>query len=171
MFIARRSSLCSRLRAVLAGLLVLVLVPGLSLAKENDQEKDKGKRQDYCITFPGHAVFELVGQGFSIPDPGKCAPWTGFFITSVDSPSTSAGTGCTATDGSDLAITITSSSATGSVLIDSITLSLPAQTGADVETSIGVSGLGTDPKLVLPAAGAPCSNIAIPAASPPPVGP
>ena len=113
MYIAHRSSLCSRLRAVLAGLLVLVLVPGVSLAEGNYKEKDKSKGEDYCITFPGHAVFELVGQGFAIPDPGRCEPWTGFFITSVNSPSTSAGTGCTATDGSDLAITITSSSAQG----------------------------------------------------------
>jgi hypothetical protein len=135
---------------------------GVSLAKN----KDKNKEKDYCISFPGHAVFELVGQGFAIPDPGRCEPWTGFFITSVNSPSTSAGTGCTATDGSDLEITITSSRQ-GIVFIDSIILSLPAQTGADEETSIGVF----PGQLLLPAAGAPCSDVAIPAASPPPVGP
>ena len=165
MFNAQRSSLCSRLRAVVAGLSILVLLPGVSLAK------NKNKESDYCISFPGHAGFELVGQGFSIPDPGTCQPWTGFFLHSDNSSSPSAGTGCTATDGSDLALTMTSSSATGSVTIEAITLLLPAQTGADVEKSIGVSGLGTDSNLVLPAAGAPCSNIGIPAASPPPVGP
>jgi len=163
MFNSRSSSMCSRVQAIVAGLFVLILVPGVSLAKN----KDKHKSEDYCISFPGHTGFELVGQGFAIPDPGKCNPWTGFFLLNGNSSSPSAGTGCTATDGSDLAITITSSSATGSVLIDSITLSLPAQTGADNETRIG----GTDPNLVLPAAGAPCSNVAIPAANPPPVGP
>src|SRR5260370_20124060 len=152
---------------VVAGLCIVVLIAGVSLAKN----KNKNKEKDYCISFPGHAIFELVGKGFSIPDPGTCQPWTGFFLHNDNSASPSAGTGCTATDGSDLALTITSSGATGSVTIEAITLSLPAQTGSDVEKSIGVFGEGTDPNLVLPAAGAPCSNVAIPAASPPPVGP
>jgi hypothetical protein len=102
MFNAQRSSLCSRLRAVLAWLSILVLVPGVLLAKEKDS-----KEKDYCIGFPGHGGFALVGQGFVIPDKGKCDPWTGFFIPNENSPS--AGTACTATDGSDLSITITSS--------------------------------------------------------------
>ncbi len=162
MFNAQTSSMCSRLRAVLTGLFILLLVPGVSSAKENDKENDKGKGEDYCISFPGHAGFELVGQGFAIPDPGKCEAWTGFFLPNKNSPS--AGTGCTATDGSDLSITITTSTHGNPVLvfIDSVTLSLPAQTGADVETGIG----NTNTFLTLAVTAAPCTNVAIPANAP-----
>jgi hypothetical protein len=160
MFNAQSSSLCSRLRAVLAGLSILVLVPGVSLAKVKSAQH-KSKEKDYCISFPGHAGFALVGQGFAIPDPGECEPWTGFFLPNKNSPS--AGTACTATDGSDLSITITSSTPGNPVLvfIDSITLSLPAQTGTDVETGVGT----TTTFLTLAVTGGPCSKVVIPAAS------
>jgi hypothetical protein len=143
-------------RAVFVGLSILVLVPGVSIAK------NKGpKEKDYCISFPGHAGFALVGQEFVIPDAGKCIPWTGFFVPNKNSPS--AGTACTATDGSDMSITITSSTPGNPVLvfIDSVTLSLPAQTGTDVETGIGT----TTTFLTLAVTGARCTNVAIPAAA------
>jgi hypothetical protein len=93
---------------------------------------------DYCITFNGLSI-SVVGRGFSIPAKGKCKVWTGFTGgTGVTQNIPSGGAGCTSSDKSHLSLTYTISNpeAGGFVVIDSVTLSLPAQTGTDVETTI-----------------------------------
>jgi hypothetical protein len=91
---------------------------------------------DYCLSFPPSSAF-FVGQGFSLPAKGKCKAFTGFAIITLGGNDPISGTGCVSADGSHLAFTITytETEAGGGVFNDSATLTLPAQTGTDVETT------------------------------------
>ena len=146
------SRLCLRLRAVVAGLSILVLVPGVSMAK------------DFCIMFTGFPGSEFVGRGFAVPAKGQCKPFTGFFVPGKNTPVS--GAGCTSTDGSDFSLTILNSSpeSGGAVFIDSISLSLPAHSGEDNETaniSTGAASIVT-----FAVTGETCSKVVIPALEP-----
>jgi len=152
------SRLCLRLRAVVAGLSILVVVPGVSLAK------------DFCISFPG-LPNQIVGRGFTVPGKGQCKPFTGFYTPGGNAPV--AGTGCTSTDGSVFSLTLTTShpdpANQGIAGIDSISLALPGYSGQDYITAINNPSLsGTNP-----VTGAACSKVVIPALDPetaPPAG-
>ncbi len=145
------SRLCLRLRAVVAGLSILVLVPGVSLAK------------DFCVSFTGFSN-QIVGRGFTVPGKGQCKPFTGFYVPGGNSPVV--GSGCTSTDGSIFSLTLTAShpdpSGGGAASIDSISLALPADSGVDNVTAI------TDPSAsgTFPVTGAACSKVVIPALEP-----
>ncbi len=140
-----------KLRAGIAGFVtLLILTPGVVLAK------------NYCISGFGNPNFVLVGQGFNVPAKGKCTPWTGF-VAGLGGNVQTAGMGCTSSDGSNLSLTLTTGDEPGgSVEIDTISLSLPSQTGADSGqfiTSSSVSSYGPDTGIV----GAACSTKTIPA--------
>jgi len=143
------SRLCWRLRAMLAGLSILVLAPGASLAK------------DYCISFTAFPGSEIVGRGFTVPGKGQFKPFTGFFLPGENDAA--AGTGCTSTDGSNLSFTITTSApeSGGAAFIDSISLSLPAHSGECSQTNLSSSSISFASFAVT---GKPCSKVAIPAA-------
>jgi len=149
------SRLCLRLRAVVGGLSILVLVPGVSMAK------------DFCINFTAFPTSGFVGRGFTVPGKGQCKPFTGFFTAANNSPAT--GTGCTSTDGSNLSLTILSSEPEspglpGATFIDSISLSLPSHSGVDNATqdiSTGAAVINT-----FDVTGAACSKVVIPAVEP-----
>jgi len=140
-----------KLRAGVAGFVtLLILTPGVVLAK------------NYCISGFGNPSFVLVGQGFKVPAKGKCTPWTGFVASSGGNVQTT-GIGCTSSDGSNLSLTLTTGSEPGGwVEIDTISLSLPSQTGEDSGqylASSSVSSYGPDTGIV----GAACSTKTIPA--------
>lgn len=155
----RKSALSTaslRLRAVLGGLAMLVLVPGVSQAK------------DYCIGFTGFPGSEFVGRGFTIPGKGQCKPFTGFFTAVKNAPA--AGTGCTSTDGSNFSLTILSSwpGSGGVVFIDSITLSLPALSGEVSGEDNETQNISTPPANILsiPVTGKACTKVVVPASDP-----
>jgi hypothetical protein len=115
-----------RLRAGLVGLAaILVFRPGVAGAK------------NYCIGGFANSTYILVGVGFTLPAKGTCKTWTGL-TTQNDFNSPSAGTGCTSSNGTELSLTITTSvpQNAGHIEIDSITLSLPKQTGDTNSTNI-----------------------------------
>ena len=133
----------TRLLAALVGLGILLSLPAACLAK------------DYCLNLSGT---QLIGIGFTVPKKNSCKPWVGFgFVFSGNSPSS--GTGCTSQDGSTLSLTITTSEPEfgGATFFDSAVLSLPAQTGTDVENFVP-DGVATEQ----PATGGPC-KVSIPA--------
>ena len=93
------------------------------------------RAKDYCVTLPSAPTYILVGQGFSIPPKGQCKPWTGFCLQ-LEENSPSVGTGCTSSDGTHLSLTISTSfpEDVGQFVDDAISLTLPTQTGTDVQT-------------------------------------
>ena len=143
----------TRLRAGLLGLVaIFISAQGVALAK------------NYCISgFPNSNPYILVGVGFTVPAKGTCKAWTGLTTqNSFNSPS--AGAGCTSSDGKELSLTITTSvpQNAGHIEIDSITLSLPTQTGESNSTNIkggvvtsfsasGISGGTCTGKFTIPA--------------------
>jgi hypothetical protein len=139
-----------KLRAGIAGFVtLLVLTPGVVHAKP----------KNYCISGFPNSAYIPEGQGFSVPGKGKCKAFIGF-NQEGNFPVT--GSGCTSSDGSNLSLTITTGSeADGFAETDTISLSLPAQTGAVVgqilddsaEASFGPSDV----------TGGTCSGVAIPA--------
>src|SRR5271167_2678674 len=139
------------LRAGLVGLAaILILAPGVAGAK------------NYCIGGFPNITYILVGQGFTVPAKGACKTWTGF-TPQLNLNSPSQGTGCTSSDGSHLSLTLTTSfpESAGFIEIDSITLSLPAQTGGT--NSITISGGTITPFSGSTIAGEPCGKLTIPA--------
>jgi len=140
-----------RIWILMTVLLTLVLFPAVSQAK------------DYCISFTAVPGIMLVGSGFSVPKKGTCKSWLGFdagSLVTVNVPSS--GVGCTSSDGSHLSLTLTlSNPEEGGIFgVDSITMTLPAQTGTDFETSVSagdVAGPASNP-----VAGAECKNVGIP---------
>ncbi len=107
---------------------------------------------------------EAVGRGFAIPGKGKCRAWVGF--TGGDAATqdvSTSGTGCTSSDGTQLSLTYTGSNPTngGNIFIDSVTLSLPAQTGTVHETTIAGGVLGSYSDTVT---GAKCKKVPVPPA-------
>jgi hypothetical protein len=93
--------------------------------------------KDYCISGFANSTYVLVGVGFTVPAKGTCKTWIGFTAQNNNN-SPSAGTGCTSSDGSELSLTITTSvpQNSGHIEIDSITLSLPSQSGDTNSTNI-----------------------------------
>ena len=146
------SRLCLRLRAVVAGLSILVLVPGVSMAK------------DFCISFTAFPSSQFVGRGFTIPGKGQCKPFNGFFVPGKNTPLS--GTGCTSTDGSDFSLTTLNSSPEqgGDVFIDSISLALPSHSGTDNETQNISTGAASIVSFAV--TGAACTKVVIPAVEP-----
>jgi hypothetical protein len=144
-----------RLRAGLVGFAaILVFAPGVAGAK------------NYCISGFPNGTFVLVGVGFTVPSKGTCKTWTGL-TTQNDLNSPSAGTGCTSSNGTELSLTITTSvpQNAGHIEIDSITLSLPKQTGGTNSTNIktgvvtsfsgsGITGGACTSSLTIPASAA-----------------
>jgi len=142
----------TRLRAGLLGFaVILIFGPGVAGAT------------NYCISGFPNSTYILVGLGFTVPAKGTCKTWTGL-TTQNDFNSPSAGTGCTSSDGSELSLTITTSvpQNSGHIEIDSITLSLPKQTGDTNSTNIksgvvtsffgsGISGGPCSVKVTIPA--------------------
>lgn len=120
--------------------------------------------KDYCLFDQTVPDYILVGRGFTIPAKGKCKPWTGFNAQGGQNSPT-AGTGCTSSDGSHLNLTLTTSFPQngGDVEIDSITLSLPLQSGmsSDIFFSAGTVSSGSFLET-----GAVCTGRSIPAAMP-----
>jgi len=116
---------------------------------------------DYCLNIES-GVFIIIGKGFKIPAKGQCKSWVGFSAqNSHDQPSS--GTGCTASDGSTLNFTLVTSfpESGGNFEQDSITLTLPSQTGTDSFTYVEPSGTsGTSVSV----AGSKCQGTAIPSA-------
>ena len=134
-----------RLRTI-ALVTALVLAPAISWA-------------DYCITFLLSPNYVLVGRNFTPPRPGHCKPWTGFtFQENTNSPSS--GTACLSSDGTNLAIAITTQIRMY-VLFDNVSLQMPSGNGGDIETLLNFGG--EQPLAV--ANGAKCgpTNNAIPA--------
>ena len=134
----------TRLLLGLVGFAILFVLPGIGFAK------------DYCVNAGG-SIF--LGQKFTIPPKGSCKSWVGFtFVFAGNSPSS--GAGCTSSDGKTFNLTITTAegSAGGAVFIDSMTLSLPAQTGTDNETVVSSGNINS-----FSATGAPCKRGPIPA--------
>jgi hypothetical protein len=120
--------------------------------------------KDYCLFDQTVPSYVLVGRGFTIPTKGKCKAWTGFTAQAgFNSPT--AGTGCTSSDGSHLALTLTTSFPQngGDVEIDSINLSLPAQSGASNFNFLsgGTASSGSP----FPVVGQVCNPTPIPAVS------
>jgi hypothetical protein len=115
-----------RLRVGLVGFAaILVFAPGVAEAK------------NYCISGFASSSYVLVGIGFTLPAKGMCKTWTGLTMQN-DLNSPSAGTGCTSSNGTELSLTITTSvpQNAGHIEIDSITLSLPKETGVTNSTNI-----------------------------------
>ena len=143
---------CKPILAALAASALLVLLPGVSLAK------------DYCVTVPSVPGVIAVGRGFSVPAKGTCKQWLGFSGGSLATQNNpTAGAGCTSSDQSHLSLTNTGSipEGGGGVFIDSVTLTLPAQTGTLTETQLSSgSVVVVGPFSVV---GAPCTKVAIPA--------
>jgi hypothetical protein len=121
---------------------------------------------DYCITFDGISGVAVVGRGFTIPAKGKCKVWTGFTGGSLVTQNIpSGGAGCTSSDKSHLSLTYTISNpeAGGFVVIDSVTLSLPAQTGTDVETTITGGSTPTSNSFAVTGSNCTSQHIPVPA--------
>ncbi len=67
---------------------------------------------DFCITETDPPSFQYVTQKFSIPGRGKCKPWLGYMVFGGETfPST--GTACTATSGTHLSISISTTPVDG----------------------------------------------------------
>jgi hypothetical protein len=110
----------TRLQTIIGIVALLVFSAGVARAK------------DYCVSLPSAPNYILVGQGFSIPPKGQCKPWTGFCLQ-LQENSPSVGTGCTSSDGTHLALAISTSfpENVGQFVTDSIDLTLPTQSGLD----------------------------------------
>ena len=115
--------------------------------------------------FPGS---QFVGRGFTIPGKGQCKPFTGFFTAVKNAPA--AGTGCTSTDGSNFSLTILSSwpGSGGVVFMDSISMSLPAQSGEVSGEDNETQNISTPPANILsiPVTGKACTKVVVPASDP-----
>jgi hypothetical protein len=139
--------------ALLAGFLALVVLIALAPAAH----------ADYCLTNQDTPTYVLVGKGFVVPAKGACKAFNGF-TPSLGQNSPTIGTGCKSSDGSHLNFTLTTSfpENNGFIEIDSITLTLPSQSGTSSATFIsgGVPGAGS-----FPVVGSACKSIAIPAVS------
>jgi hypothetical protein len=125
---------------------ILTLAPSIACAK------------DYCLASGDG--FKLVGQRFTIPKKGQCTRWTGFTRLSTGT-APSVGTGCTASNGLKLSFTITTvenETVTIAKVLDSITLSLPSQTGSDSRTLLGFSPA----PVVVPIVGSVCPQNSFP---------
>jgi hypothetical protein len=127
----------------------LFLTPNAALAK------------NYCITgFPDSTYF-LVGVNFKVPGNGKCTSFNGFNPEIANWPTT--GTACTSSDGTNLAFTLTTSGVSASFAeIDSISLSLPDQTGTVAGQIITANSVNSFVGSSI--AGGSCSNSDIPSA-------
>jgi hypothetical protein len=92
-------------------------------------------RADYCLTFAAFPGEFFDGQGFALPAKGKCKAFIGFAVATGGGNNPTIGTGCVSADGSHLSFTLTTTlpESGGISFIDSATLTLPAQTGTDVE--------------------------------------
>jgi len=119
--------------------------------------------KNYCISgFPNPSWLE-VGIQFRIPPKGKCKQWLGFNPADGDNRPVS-GIGCTSSDGTNFSAFLTNSDEPGGFIEqDSISLSLPAQTGEYVGQFISgsaVSSFGPTTGI----SGALCAHSPIPAA-------
>jgi len=103
-------------------------------------------RADYCLTDLTTPTHILVGRAFVVPAKGACKPFNGF-TPALGQNSPTIGTGCKSSDGSHLNFTLTTSQPenNGFVEIDSISLTLPAQSGTSFATYIsgGIPGAGS----------------------------
>src|ERR1700730_15075200 len=93
-------------------------------------------RADYCLSFTAFPTDFFVGQGFALPAKGKCKAFNGFaLLPAIGGNNPIDGTGCVSADGSHLSFTVTYTEPenAGGIFTDSATLTLPAQTGTDIE--------------------------------------
>lgn len=113
-------------KVILVASAFALILPGLSSA-------------DFCITV-NTSSYVLIGKGFTVPAAGTCAPWTGF-NSQGHTNAPSAGTACTATNGANIAFTITTTFPDFSnFFLDSITLPLPSKVGIDLNVKFAPAG-------------------------------
>ena len=91
---------------------------------------------DYCLVDQLNSSYVLVGRGFTPPLKGACKAFVGFLSGSANAPV--GGSACTNSTGTTLNFSLTSSHPEigNSVYYDTITLSLPSQSGGDEYTDI-----------------------------------
>jgi hypothetical protein len=92
----------SNAQSTLAVLLAL-LAPVHSFATEGDAP--------YCIAVNGgfgNGGATFVARNFSMPDPSKCTPWTGYTKTATTVILTTSGTACLSSDGKALTVSVSS---------------------------------------------------------------
>jgi hypothetical protein len=138
--------------------IISVFVAGLALAPSASSAHGAvativSKELDYCITFPDAPIpYIQVGRNFSIQPKGRCDTWSGF-TPQNDLNSPSAGTGCTSSSGSNFTLTLTTLEQ-GDLILDSVSLTLPAQTGTSTELIPSINGYTP---FIVPANGARCT--------------
>jgi hypothetical protein len=67
--------------------------------------------EPYCIAVAGgfgHHGTTFVARNFSLPEQGKCTPWSGYTKTAVTVILTTNGTSCLSSDGKALTVSVTS---------------------------------------------------------------
>jgi hypothetical protein len=87
--------------------LTLILVPGQTFAATPTEAP-------YCIAVnggfgnSGYSGSTYVARNFSMPDPNKCSPWTGYTKTSATVIFTTSGTACLSGDSTALTVSVSS---------------------------------------------------------------
>lgn len=90
---------------------------------------------DVCIEWKTlTTTHQLVGKAFRVPGKGKCRPFAGFDIA-YPSLFDATGSGCTASDGSELRLVLTASREGYSPIFFHVTLPLPLGPGGEMSGS------------------------------------
>ena len=98
---------------------------------------DLATASDLCIANGG---VTLVGKGFGVPLRGKCKPWLGYVVNFETGPNSSTGTACTASDGSHVAIDVTTMyPGSSDTIFNTIMLPIPLGAAGATFSSSGFS--------------------------------
>jgi hypothetical protein len=101
---------------------------------------------DFCITETGGGAFTFVATKFKVPSHGKCTPWVGF-VSSIGDAFPTTGMGCTASDSSEVSISITTAPIDGSgdSFVDYFKFALPSLANTlGFEATLGVGNGASD---------------------------
>src|SRR5262249_49904403 len=109
----------------LAGLIVTLLMPGFAAAK------------DMCLATTMDGATLAILKGCSVHGAGQCQTEAGYLPAA---PGTVGGTACTSSDGARLYLSLTRTSIGSIVVLDEVSVNLPALTGTTREAHLVVAG-------------------------------